>query len=66
MKNYQAAIDEFTKVILLEPDSFQAYHKRATAKLLLGRKTEGCEDLVKAKELGDPFIDALIEENCGN
>jgi len=41
-----------------------AYHNRGFAKIKLGQKDSGCQDLSKAGEMGDMDAYDLIKEHC--
>ena len=46
------AIDDFNKIIRLEPNNGKAYDHRGYAKIQMGDKSGGCDDFKKARELG--------------
>ena len=50
----------------LEIDSkyAEAYRLIGVAQLQLKQNKEACASFAKAKELGDPNVDALIEKHC--
>ena len=51
-KQYNAAIDDFTRAIEIEPNLAEAYFNRGLVRIYSGNKPEGLEDLSKAGELG--------------
>ena len=66
LKQYAAAIVDYTQAIRLKPDDALAYHNRGVAKASLGRTWEGKQDLWTALRLavqaGDARLKAHIEE----
>jgi len=61
-EEYQDAIILLDKCIELAPDFSTAYYLRGKCKQYIFR--DPCEDVKKAKELGDPDADAFIQANC--
>lgn len=53
--HYQGAIEDFDKVLQINPRDANTYYKRGLAKEALGRKEEAKADFSKAKEL-DPNV----------
>ncbi|NLX80099.1 MAG: tetratricopeptide repeat protein [Proteiniphilum sp.] len=51
-KDYRAAIDAYTSAIKIEPQFAEAYFNRAIARLSIGDKKNGIDDMRKAGELG--------------
>lgn len=51
-KNYEQAIDDYTRAIALESKLAEAYFNRGVCRIEAGRKKEGAADLSKAGELG--------------
>ncbi len=51
-KDFRAAIEIYTDAIKLEPQFAEAYFNRAIARLSIGDKVNGVDDLRKAGELG--------------
>ncbi len=51
-RQYQAAIDDYTRAIALDSDIAEAYFNRGLVRIYSGNKAEGLEDLSKAGELG--------------
>jgi tetratricopeptide (TPR) repeat protein len=61
---YEEAIQQFDKSIGLKPDFAKVYIARGLAKFKTGDQTDGCNDLTKAKELGDKAVDSMIQFYC--
>ena len=59
---FDEAIDTATKGIEVAPDHSDGYLFLGIAQCLKGQKAEGVKNLQKAKELGDPQADGLIEK----
>jgi Flp pilus assembly protein TadD len=55
------AIDDFTKVIELDPKNSQAYYYRGLAFFDLNKMNEAELDFIKASELGDKNASELVE-----
>jgi tetratricopeptide (TPR) repeat protein len=53
------------KAIELQPDFAAAYRILGISLIRREQKKDACPHLIKAKELGDPVVDKLIKENCG-
>ena len=53
MKQYELAIEYYTKVIALNPQNSEAYTKRGNAKYMLGQYKDAVKDYTKALEI-DP------------
>ena len=51
-RDYQRAIDDYTRAITLEENLAEAWFNRGLARIYLKKTTEGIEDLSKAGELG--------------
>ena len=47
-----------------DPKYAEAYRLMGVAQLQLKQNKEACASFAKAKELGDPNVDALIEKHC--
>lgn len=61
--NYQKCIDDMTKAIELKPDQ-NSYYFRGIAKIKLGNKSGGCQDLSKSGELGNANAYTEIQKSC--
>ena len=59
---YADAITTAEELIALEPDASNGYLFKGLAQCLTGKKKEGLELLQKAKDMGDPQADTLIEK----
>jgi len=57
-------IEDFNKVIEINPKFGEAYYNRGVAKLGLGQKDSGCLDLSKARELGFDKAYESIKKLC--
>jgi tetratricopeptide (TPR) repeat protein len=65
LKEPEKAQASAEKAIELQPDFASAYRILGICLIRREKKTEACPYLEKAKELGDPVVDKLITENCG-
>ena len=59
---YQEALETADECITIDPQVSNGYLFKGLAQCLLGNKKEGSQNLLKAKELGDPQADQLIEK----
>lgn len=59
---YDQAIETAKECITLAPDHSDGYLFLGIAQCLKGQKTEGVQNLRKARELGDPQAEGLIEK----
>ena len=59
---YDEAIKTGEEMIALEPDNSNGYLFKGLAQCLKGNKKEGIPNLQKAKDLGDPQAEGLIEK----
>ncbi len=64
LKEYQNAVDDFTKAIELNSRFTQAYHNRGVCYIRLNMLKEGCTDMEKAVGLGSERSQKYIDENC--
>ncbi|WP_027001818.1 tetratricopeptide repeat protein [Hugenholtzia roseola] len=62
--NYDSAIVYFTKAITIDDKNAFAFHNRALAYYRLERKTETCQDLERAVELGDNQAYEIRKKYC--
>lgn len=60
----EEAVKVLQEAIAQEPGYAEAYRLMGLAQLQLKQKDAACESFAKAKELGDPHVDALIEKHC--
>ncbi|MDR0743032.1 MAG: tetratricopeptide repeat protein [Tannerella sp.] len=65
LKDPEKAQASAEKAIELQPDFASAYRILGICLIRREKKTEACPYLEKAKELGDPVVDKLITEHCG-
>ncbi|MCK5840312.1 MAG: tetratricopeptide repeat protein [Bacteroidales bacterium] len=61
---YPQAIIDFTKAIELSPDYGDAYYNRAIALHLSADIQGACKDWEKAKKLGSPQADDMLDLYC--
>ena len=64
VNNYNGAIADFTKAIELKPDDDESYMNRGLINIELGQNVSGCNDLKKAKELGNSDAIKAISIFC--
>jgi len=64
LKNYEAAIQDYTRVIAMKQNLANAYYLRGQAKARLGNKEDACVDWQKAAELGNSEAKGIIVYNC--
>ena len=60
----EEAIRILQEALKIEPEYAEAYRLMGQAYVQLKKKNEACESFTKAKELGDPNVDALIKKHC--
>lgn len=58
------AVKVMKEALAIDPKYAEAYRLLGVAQLQLKQKKEACASFAKAKELGDPNVDALIEKHC--
>jgi len=63
MQNYAGTIKDCNKAISLSPNMAVAFLNRGIAKIKSGDKS-GCEDLTRAKTLGDANADDFLADYC--
>lgn len=51
-KNYERAIEDYTRALQLDNDLAEAYYNRGLVRIFAGKRAEGLQDLSKAGELG--------------
>lgn len=61
---YEEAMKVLKSAIDMDPKYAEAYRLMGIAQLQLKKNADACASFAKAKELGDPNVDALIEKNC--
>ena len=64
LQDYTKAKESAEKAIELQPEFASAYRILGVSLLRQNNKTDACVHLNKAKELGDPVADRLINDNC--
>jgi len=62
--NYEKAINDFNKAILINPQYAFAYYDRAKAKIHLHDNKGACLDFNKANDLGFPEAISYITKYC--
>lgn len=60
----EEAIKVLKEALAIDPQYAEAYRLMGVAQLQLKQNKEACASFAKAKELGDPNVDALIEKHC--
>ena len=61
---YENCIKDMDQAISINSESNNSFYIRGLAKLKIGKKDEGCQDLSKAGELGKSEAYQIILENC--
>lgn len=64
LTHYEAAIEDYTRVIEMNPNWAQAHYARGQAKARMGDKESACIDWTKASELGHDEAKGAIVYNC--
>lgn len=64
MKNYNDALASIDNALKVAPDFAACYRLKGICYVRMEKKAEACEALNKAKELGDPLAERLINEHC--
>ncbi len=64
LNNPKAAIDDYTKLIELDPKNSDAYFNRGTAYSMTG-DNRMCDDWRKAASMGNSKAAASLQQNCG-
>lgn len=60
----EEALNVLKAALEIDPDYAEAYRLMGIAQIQLKQEKEACESFAKAKALGDPNVDALIEKHC--
>src|SRR5690606_18117849 len=63
-KEYQNAINDANRAIMLDADSPVPYHNRGVALAETGDLESACADLNKAHEMGHPISSLAIKKYC--
>ena len=58
------ALEVLKAALEIDPKYAEAYRLMGIAQIQMKKKNEACASFAKAKELGDPNVDALIEKHC--
>ena len=61
---YEEALNVLKAALEKDPKYAEAYRLMGIAQLQMKKDKEACTSFAKAKELGDPNVDALIEKHC--
>ena len=61
---YDEAVKVLKAALEIDPGYAEAYRLMGIAQLQLKQNKEACANFAKAKELGDPNVDVLIERHC--
>jgi Flp pilus assembly protein TadD len=64
MGDYYGAIEDYGRVIEMDPENPIAWYGRGIAHLQIRYFIGACEDLHNAVELGYSYAKELIEEHC--
>lgn len=60
----EAALKALQDALAIDTKYAEAYRLMGIAHLQMKKKQEACENFAKAKELGDPNVDELIQKHC--
>ncbi len=60
----EEAVKILQEALTIDPKYAEAYRLIGIAQLQMKQQAAACESFAKAKELGDPNVDALIEKHC--
>lgn len=63
-RDFASAINDYTKILSIDPKNPNAYYDRGLLNLKFGRTYEGCEDLGKAFENGHPDAMDIMTLSC--
>jgi len=61
---YDEAVKVLKEALAIDSKYSEAYRLMGIAQIQLKQNKEACASFAKAKELGDPNVDALIEKHC--
>ena len=64
LKHYEAAIEDYSRVIEMNPNLAHAHYSRGQAKARMGKTEAACVDWKKASELGHDEAKGVIVYNC--
>ena len=60
----EEALKILQDALAIDPKYAEAYRLMGIAQLQMKKKQEACQSFAKAKDLGDPNVDELIEKHC--
>ena len=63
-KRQEEALKVLQDALAIDSKYAEAYRLMRIAQLQMKKKQEACQSFAKAKELGDPNVDGLIEKHC--
>ncbi|MDR0976790.1 MAG: serine protease [Prevotellaceae bacterium] len=61
---YDIAVDQLKAALAIDAGYAEAYRLMGIAQVQLKQPAAACDSFARAKELGDPNVDALIEKHC--
>lgn len=61
---YEEAVKVLQETIAIDAKYSEAYRLMGIAQIQLKKNKDACANFAKAKELGDPNVDSLIEKHC--
>ena len=64
LRDYQSAIDDFSKAIELNPKNAAAIFNRGVSKMAIGQRKLGCNDIYKASELDFEQANTAYKQYC--
>ena len=64
VNRFDEAIGILENAISINPDYAEAYRLLGICQVQLKKMKEACDNFAKAKSLGDPSVDSLIEKHC--
>ena len=65
-RKYDKAISEFDSAIADDPEDSKSYRLRGLSYLILEIDDKACNDLSKARKMGERKLDDLIDDYCGD
>ncbi|MFK7783464.1 MAG: tetratricopeptide repeat protein [Crocinitomicaceae bacterium] len=66
MSNHLSAISEFDLAIAADPEDSKSYRLRGLSYFYLELDDKACNDLSKARKMGERGLDNIINKYCGN
>ena len=64
MGRNEEAVKVLQEALAIDASYAEAYRLMGIAQIQMKQKDAACASFAKAKELGDPNVDALIEKHC--